>query len=159
MLESLIEKLKKVKDYRKAQGKRHPLWLVLLIVILGLMQRNLGYRELENFAKINQKELNEVFKIKREELPSYSTIRRVVEGVDGSNLIEMFNEWAASHYPHQEELDWLAVDGKSLRSTVKDAGEKSQNFVMIVSLFSQRTGCILNLKKLEKKKDITLKPL
>ncbi|GDZ95579.1 putative transposase [Planktothrix agardhii CCAP 1459/11A] len=92
MLTTLIEKLKKVKDYRKAQGTRHPLWLVLLIVILGLMQRNLGYRELENFAKINQKELSQVVKIKLEKLPSYSTRRRVVEGVDWSNLIEIFNE-------------------------------------------------------------------
>jgi len=53
------------------------------------------------------------------------------------------------NYPHQKELDWLAVDGKSLRSTLRDFGDKSQNFVMIVSLFSQRTGCVLNLKRLE----------
>lgn len=153
MLTTLIEKLKKVKDYRKARGTRHPLWLVLLIVILGLMTRNLGYRELENFAKINKKELSQVLKIHLEKLPSYSTIRRVIQGVDWSNLIEIFNEWAAFNYPHQEELDWLAVDGKSLRSTLKDYGDKSQNFVMIVSLFSQRTGCVLNLKKLENKKE------
>ena len=92
MLTTLIEKLKKVKDYRKAQGIRHPIWVVLLIVILGLMSRNLGYREIENFAKINQKELSQVLKIQLEKPPSYSTIRRVVEGVDWSNLIEIFNE-------------------------------------------------------------------
>ncbi|WP_083625806.1 transposase family protein [Planktothrix serta] len=71
MLKTLIEKLKKVKDYRKAQGTRHPIWLVLLIVILGLMSKKLGYRELENFAKINQQELSQVLKIKLEKLPSY----------------------------------------------------------------------------------------
>ncbi len=85
MLTTLIEKLKKVKDYRKEKGKRHPLWLVLLIIILGLMRRNLGYREKENFAKVNQNELSQVLKIKLEKLPSYSTIRRVVQGVDWSN--------------------------------------------------------------------------
>jgi len=37
---SLIEKLKQVKDIRKDQGKRHPLWLVLVVIILGTM---LGY--------------------------------------------------------------------------------------------------------------------
>ncbi len=31
---SLIEKLKQVKDFRKDQGKRHPLWIVLVVIIL-----------------------------------------------------------------------------------------------------------------------------
>ena len=37
---SLIEKLKQVKDFRKDQVKRHPLWIVLVVIILGTM---LGY--------------------------------------------------------------------------------------------------------------------
>jgi hypothetical protein len=37
---SLIEKLKQVKDFRKDKGKRHPLWIVLVVIILGTM---LGY--------------------------------------------------------------------------------------------------------------------
>jgi predicted transposase YbfD/YdcC len=153
MLNNLIEKLKKVKDQRKNKGKRYPLWFILLIIILTIMQGNLGYREIENFARINQKELSHIVKLKREVTPSYSTIRRVVMGVDWSNLIEIFNEWASEIYPHQEELDELAIDGKSLRSTLKDYGGQSQNFVMIVSLFSQRTGCVLKMKKLENKKE------
>jgi len=37
---SLIEKLKQVNDFRKDKGKRHHLWIVLLVIILGTM---LGY--------------------------------------------------------------------------------------------------------------------
>jgi hypothetical protein len=37
---SLIEKLKQVKDFRKDKGKRHHLWIVLVVIILGTM---LGY--------------------------------------------------------------------------------------------------------------------
>ena len=153
MLNNLIEKLKKVKDERKDKGKRHSLWFVLLIIILAIMQGNLGYREIENFAKINQKELKHIFPLEWKNMPSYSTIRRVVMAVDWSNLIEIFNEWALENYPYQEESDGLAIDGKSIRSTLKEYREKSQNFVMIVSLFSQRTGCVLKMKKLENKKE------
>ncbi|MEY2913620.1 MAG: hypothetical protein RLZZ184_2929 [Cyanobacteriota bacterium] len=35
MLNSLIEKLKEVKDFRKNQGRRHELWVVLTIIILA----------------------------------------------------------------------------------------------------------------------------
>ncbi|GCL46991.1 hypothetical protein NIES3787_26910 [Microcystis aeruginosa NIES-3787] len=50
---SLIEKLKQVKDFRKDKGKRHPLWIVLVVIILGTMLGYSGYRELGEFAKNN----------------------------------------------------------------------------------------------------------
>ncbi|GCA72798.1 hypothetical protein MiYa_04353 [Microcystis aeruginosa NIES-2519] len=50
---SLIEKLKQVKDFRKDQGKRPPLWIVLVVIILGTMLGYSGYRELGEFAKNN----------------------------------------------------------------------------------------------------------
>lgn len=78
-------------------------------------------------------------------LPSYSTIRRVMMGIDLANLIEIFNEWAAENYPQKTEQDWLAVDGKSLRSTVTNFGDNQQNFVAVVSLFSQSTGWVVRL--------------
>jgi len=34
---NLIEQMKQVKDFRVKDGQRHPLWLVLLFVIMGTM--------------------------------------------------------------------------------------------------------------------------
>ncbi|MCA2812064.1 MAG: transposase family protein, partial [Microcystis sp. M090S1] len=47
---SLIEKLKQVKDFPKDKGKRHTLWIVLVVIILGTMLGYLSYRELGDFA-------------------------------------------------------------------------------------------------------------
>jgi len=61
----LIEKLKKVKDFRQASGKRHQLWVVLLIIILGIMQSYIGYRPIGDFAKYNQALLTKYFNLPR----------------------------------------------------------------------------------------------
>jgi hypothetical protein len=90
----LIEKLKQVKDFRKDKGKRHPLWIVLVVIILVTMVGYSGYRELGEFAKNNRHRLSQEFNIIPERVPSYSTIRRVMMGVEWQSLLKVFNEGA-----------------------------------------------------------------
>ena len=148
----LIEKLKKVKDFRNPSGRRHQLWVVLLIIILGIMQSYTGYRAIGDFAKYNQALLTKYFKLPSEKMPSYSTIRRILMGLDWSGLLDIFNEWAKEEYHDKEGLDWIAVDGKCLRNTVINHDEATQNFVMFASFFSQETGIVLHLERWENKK-------
>jgi len=87
---TLISFLKKVNDPRENSGKRHPLWLILLLVILGLMFGYLGYRDRETFAKSHQKLSLKTFHLTLDRVPSYSTIRRAMMFVntsDESNII------------------------------------------------------------------------
>jgi hypothetical protein len=147
----LIEKLKKVKDFRNPSGRRHQLWTVLLIIILGIMQSYVGYRAIGDFAKYNQALLTKYFKLPSEKMPSYSTIRRILMGLDWSELLDIFNEWAKEEYHDKEGLEWIAVDGKCLRNTVINHDEATQNFVMFASFFSQKTGIVLYLERWENK--------
>ncbi len=39
-------------------------------------------------------------------------------GVKTEDLNQMFNRWASQRSPKTSELDWIAIDGKSLKSTV-----------------------------------------
>ncbi len=149
---SLIEKLKQVKDFRKDKGKRHPLWIVLVVIILGTMLGYSGYRELGEFAKNNRHRLSKEFNIIPERVPSYSTIRRVMMGVDWQSLLKMFNEWALEEYGQRDDINWLGMDGKSLKNTLKNPNNEQQNFIMFVSLFSQESGLVLHLKRIENKK-------
>ena len=52
---TLIRLMKKVNDPRKKLGKRHPFWLILLLVILGIMFRHLGSRDIAVFGKAHPK--------------------------------------------------------------------------------------------------------
>jgi type VI protein secretion system component VasF len=42
----LIEHLKQVPDYRSIEGKRHELWVLLMLVLLGTLCGYRGYRSL-----------------------------------------------------------------------------------------------------------------
>jgi len=147
----LIEYLKKVKDFRRKQGQKHPLWFILLIVILGLMAGHLGYRALGDFAKFQRHSLTKYFSISSGQVPSYSTIRRATMRIDWADLIEIFNQWASQLIVSNDEPEWLAIDGKSLKSTVKNYGGHQQNFVSMISVFCQENGLVLHLAKIENK--------
>ena len=154
---TLIRFLKKVNDPRKKLGKRHPFWLILLLVILGIMFGHLGYRDIAAFGKAHQKLIVKYFQVKCDRIPSYSTIRRAMILVNTSNLVEVFNQWARSLTPVSSNSDWVSIDGKCLKSTCINHNNKHQNFVSIVSLFSQTSGLVLRLQNFDNKKSSEIK--
>lgn len=154
---TLVTFLKKVNDPRKNLGKRHPLWLILLLVVLGTMFGHLGYRDIAAFGKAHQQLIVKFFQISGDRIPSYSTIRRAMMLVDTSNLVEVFNQWARSLSPTNSKGDWVSIDGKCLKSTCDEPNTNNQNYVSIVSLFSQTTGLVLRLQNFESKKSSEIK--
>ncbi len=66
------------------------------------------------------KEVSQQFNIIPERVPSYSTIRRVMMGVEWQSLLKMFNEWALQEYGQRDDINWLGIDGKSLKNTRKN---------------------------------------
>lgn len=136
---------------RNAGGRRHPLWLILLIMILGIMSGYWGYRGLGRFAERHRRQLIDTWKIPGARVPSYSTIRRVMMELDYQAVTQVFNEWA-SQYTHHSQGQWIAIDGKSLKNTVNDCYGKQQNFVMMVSAFTHERGEILGIEVMENKK-------
>ncbi|MCG5060707.1 MAG: transposase family protein [Limnoraphis sp. WC205] len=52
-------------------------------------------KKVKDFAKANQPLIVKKFKIFSPKVPSSSTIRRVLIGVDWLNLQEIFNQWCS----------------------------------------------------------------
>ncbi|GBE76244.1 hypothetical protein myaer87_34710 [Microcystis aeruginosa NIES-87] len=73
-------------------------------------------------------------------------------GVNWKSLLKMFNEWALQEYGQRDDINWLDIDGKSLKNTLNNPNNEQQNFIMFVSLFSQESGLVLHLKRIENKK-------
>jgi DDE_Tnp_1-associated len=149
---NLIEQLRLVEDFRTKDGRRHPLWLILLFVIMGTMSGYTGYRAWGDFVKRHRCTLIEMFGIQKHGVPSYSTIRRTVMGVDFDKLAATFNDWALS-YVDLEVSEWCSIDGKSIKGTVQNYEKECQNFVSIVSVFASKRGLVLGMEKLENKQE------
>lgn len=141
---NLVEELKKIKDFRIDEGKRHPLWLVLLIVIMGTMSGYLGYRALGDFVTRHKAALIKTLKVPKDRVPSYSTIRRVMMGIDFEEFICIFNNWAIANSP-PEERRWYAVDGKTLKGSHKDVEEAYKYFIQIVSVYNTTVGLVVGM--------------
>ncbi|MUL39389.1 ISAs1 family transposase [Gloeocapsopsis dulcis] len=141
----LIDALKQVPDFRTQP--RYPLWVVLLLVILGTMNGAIGYRALEAFIVRHQAELLELLKMPHSRLPSDTTIRRVLTRVDFEQLRQLFNQWAQASCA-TEPGEAIAVDGKSIKVSLKDYDQSYQDFVSVVSVYSPRQGVVLGLQSM-----------
>ena len=148
ILAALQSQLDTLDDPRRGQGKRHRQGLVLLIVLLATISGYLGYRAIEDFLTKHQTQLLALFQPEKGRIPSYSTVRRVLMGVDFQQFTQIYKNWIAHHLPRQPEsagAHWMSVDGKSLRGTA------SPDYVHRVSIFSSFDKVVLDTGKVDKK--------
>lgn len=80
--------------------------------------------------------------------PSYSTLRRVMMQLDFAAFTAVFSQWAKQFVP-LDTAAVVAVDGKSIKSTVSDYDQETQNFVSIVSVFSHECGFVYQMQAME----------
>lgn len=148
---SLIEHLQQVPEFRAARGQRHPLWLVLLLIILGGMMGYWGYRPLAEFTEGYGREVCRRLELAEDtKLPSYSTFRRVMQQLDYQVLAALFTQWVQAE--HQAESgEWFSADGKSIKSSVTDYDQAQQNFVSLGSLFAHQRGVVQAVMPMENK--------
>ena len=143
----LYKELSHLTDNRRKQGKRHPVDLVVILVILGIMNGYDGYRAIGDFIVRNREELICIFKPKEDNLPSYSTIRRVMGKTDFNELCSIFEKWAVNNITIKEK-EWISLDGKSISGTFP---EKAHKFVNLVSLFCVDKKLVFSVGKVDNK--------
>lgn len=148
---SLVELLQAVPEFRHLRGKRHQLWFILLLMIVGAMCGYWGYRPLAEFTQLYGDQVcQQLGHPLPQRLPSYSTFRRIILELDFQTFAQVFNQWAQQYVPI-EPGEWLAVDGKSIKGSVSDYDNDQQNFVMLVSVFSHKRGLVLHSQPMENK--------
>lgn len=148
----LYEELENIPDFRRAEGKMHELRFILIIVILSVMSGYTSLRAMQDFTEKNKKELKDFFKPKYGRLPSFKTIGRVLQHVDFEKLSDIFQKWAMSQSLITKK-EWVSLDGKVSRGTGECITSSSQNFVSVVTAFSNKQKRALLSKSIRTKKE------
>jgi hypothetical protein len=149
---SLVACLSSIEDTRRKQRQRYTSVSLLLIIIMAILRGKYAYREIGRFCKLNERELITIFGFKNGKVPSHVSIRSFILSTKFRAVQAAFHQWTERYVPI-EAGEWIAIDGKSIRSTVSDYDNEFQNFVSLVSLFSSKREQVLHVEKLENKKD------
>lgn len=140
---SLIEHLQKIRDFRSKPT--YPIWMVLVLVIMAAMSGLHGYRPTARFVERHQAALLELFGMSHHRLPSLSTLRRIIVRLNFAQVTLSFNTWAQETF-EIEPAQQLAIDGKSIKASVRDYEKSYQDFINIVSVFSVTQGVAVFLQ-------------
>ena len=156
-MSSLIDELKQVPDFRKARGKTHPLWILLLLIVMGTLAGYHGYRPLQTFVEEHHQPLCQLLGLESLRIPSYSTFRRVMVSIDFVCLSERFEQWThAQGLVDSPDNHVASIDGKRIRQPLRDENGK-RRFVGLVSLFAVEAGLTVKLEGLTQQDNSELK--
>lgn len=148
---NLIEQLKQIPDPRRLKGRRHPLWLILILSLLGFLCGYQGYRPLADFCRNHAADLAQLLGLPEHQTwPSYSTFRRSFQQVDPMGWEQVFNTWSLATLPPLLAL-LLSVDGKSIRCTCSGGNTSAQNFFSQVSIYNHQVG-VIQMRLMENQK-------
>lgn len=137
---SLVEVLGQLTDSRSAKGKRHQLIQVLSVVILGLLCDKNSLRQIAVWASEFDLHTRARLKLRHGKVPSYGTLRRVMNRIAPDELALLLQEWVeevlATAYPDlAQKLVGVAFDGKTLRhSGDEEAGQPALQMLNVMLL-------------------------
>jgi predicted transposase YbfD/YdcC len=111
------------------------------MIIMSILNGAKGYREMGRFMKHHESTLVNVLGLKHG-VPSHVSIRTLLMGIDISSFNKKFLSWMSDELSSPQEK-WISMDGKSIRSTVKNPGNKLQNFVQVVNIFTHNSKLVI----------------
>src|ERR1043166_10098560 len=94
---NIVDYLQLIPDKRRGAGQRHDQTFVLLIVLMSAMSGYNGYRATGDFIRRNRKDLLKFLKPKKDRLPSFDTVRRVLQNIDFKDFSKQFHKWAMQY--------------------------------------------------------------
>jgi len=135
-LKSLYDRFQKIKDPRKAQGKRYSLVTLLVVIFLAKLCNQDTPVAIADWARNHAVELAELLQLKRTWMPHHNTIRRVFQTIVNAAEFERLVREYHQQQPGSGE-QW-AIDGKTLRGTRIPDEAKAVHVLSVYDVQAQR---------------------
>ena len=149
-LGSLYAYLERVADPRHAKGKRYPLAMLLILVLLAKLGGEDQPSGIAEWVAHRRDELRALNILNREQAPSHMTYRRVLQTmVSPVELETLMGEYQRSYLKGGESVVF-SMDGKTLRGTIP-AGEVRGTHLL--SVFVPEQGLVLVQAAVDRKEN------
>lgn len=165
--ESLYIEFEKVKDRRKAKGKRYPIAFVLTLVLLGKMAGQKSISGIRDWIEAREKHLRKKLNWWKG-FPVNTTYTDVLACCDPEEVVEVIKSVIAkarakeecgtepsrlvAYKEEGENLIHTAMDGKTMRGTLHHARE-NQPPVHLLALYEVETGITMAQETVESKEN------
>jgi predicted transposase YbfD/YdcC len=151
-LEALYACLQTITDQRERRGKQYPLACLLMIAVLDKLAGQNSSRDIAQWARLRRHELSQVFALRREKMPPYSTWSRMLahafDPVEVEQIVgQFFRSQARPSEPERASLH-LAVDGKTLRGTIPLGQTRG---VHLLAAYLPEEGVVLSQMQVDEK--------
>ena len=126
--QSLIEALSSVPDFRRAEGKRHPLPAILCLVCAATLCGYRSYGAMAEWGRHYGVDLASALGFKEGRTPCVGTLHAVLSGLDHEALEAVLSRWSqevlsvcetAGADQQGASLVGVALDGKTLRGSAR----------------------------------------
>ena len=138
MLQSFLSK---VKDHRRAQGRRYLLRHILLLSILAILSGANSYRKIQLFIQVHYQTLNELLGLNWKRVPAHTTVREIIQNTSSAELEDCFRAYSADLAKLDAPQQWVGFDGKVLRGSFDHF--RDQKAIQVLSAFWGTSRIIL----------------
>lgn len=121
----LIDILSEIPDFRKAQGKRHPLPAILSLACVAMMCGYKSYRAFSEWGRNYGKEFMKAMGFTHENGPCAATFSIIFRRINVKLLEKKIGEWAENLLGVLKGHDNIALDGKTARGSLKQGSSVS----------------------------------
>lgn len=150
----LLAVLQEIPDFRKAQGKRHPLPAILGMACAATLCGYRGYSAIAEWGRNYGAELAAALGFTHQQTPCVGTLHTIFTTIDSDLLDAKVGEWAegilvtlATLEDDETGLEGVAVDGKTLRGSRKQGA----SYTHLLSAVSHRLGLPLGQEAVSEK--------
>jgi predicted transposase YbfD/YdcC len=129
-IRSFIEALDELTDSRDNRGKRHSLPFVISSVVLAILIGRSKVSSIFRYIRNKIEWLRDVSKIDDATPISRAHLPRLLEKIDWTELNGLIAKYFGVHLELRNNKEWVAIDGKTLKGTVKSGNKQAVVFAV-----------------------------